>query len=158
MALDCPCHSGRPYAGCCEPFHRGTPAPTCAELMRSRYSAFALGLGDYLVATLAADHPDRGLAAELGRVKDVQRFQRLVILHATEDGDEGEVLFFAGIFGKGTTPARRGDRSFAELSRFVRERGAWRYASGDLVEAARLPKDLSRLDRASFLRLSREVG
>lgn len=122
--------------------------------MRSRYAAFALGLGDYLVETLAHDHPDRGMAVELGRVKDTQRFQRLLVLHTAETGEEGEVLFFAGIFGKGTTPAKRGDRSFAELSRFTKEAGAWRYASGELVEAARLPKDPSRLDRESFLRLS----
>ena len=37
-------------------------------LMRSRYAAFALGLGPYLVETLAASHPDRRRPpAELAR-------------------------------------------------------------------------------------------
>ena len=57
-------------------------------LMRSRFSAFALGLGPYLVDTLATTHPDRALpraalARELSRVRITQRFTGLWILHAT---------------------------------------------------------------------------
>ncbi len=48
---DCPCGGG-PYAACCEPAHAQTAWPATAEaLMRSRYSAFALGLADYLWAS-----------------------------------------------------------------------------------------------------------
>jgi SEC-C motif-containing protein len=96
--------------------------------MRSRYAAFALGLGEYLVETLASSHPDRGLprdalVTELSRAKDRQRFLGLRIVRA--EGDE--VLFDARIFERGE------DRSFAELSTFVREDGRWRYASGRMV-------------------------
>ena len=130
--------------------------------MRSRFAAFALGLGSYLVDTLAKDHPDRdeprsAMVRALSGMKNVQRFQRLMVLHTAATDTDGEVLFFAGIFGKGVTPAKRDDRSFAELSRFTREDGAWRYAEGDLVPATRLPKDPSTLDRAAFLRLFDEV-
>jgi SEC-C motif-containing protein len=52
----------------------------------------------------------------------------LRILHATESGDRGEVLFHARIFEGGA------DRSFAERSTFVREAGSWRYASGEFVQ------------------------
>ncbi len=98
--------------------------------MRSRYAAFALGLGEYLVRTLAAGHPDRAqdeaaLALALSRVKERQRFLGLTILAASEDGDEGRVTFHARIFERGA------DRSFTERSRFVREGGAWRYESGE---------------------------
>jgi uncharacterized protein YchJ len=101
--------------------------------MRSRYAAFALGLGGYLVETLAASHPDRrvpadALARELAQVKHRQRFMGLRIVHA--EGDQ--VLFDARIFEKGNNV------SFAELSTFVREGGAWRYASGRLVPRASL--------------------
>jgi SEC-C motif-containing protein len=96
--------------------------------MRSRYAAFALGLGEYLVDTLASAHPDRdrpreALVTELSRAKDRQRFLGLHILRA--EGDK--VLFDARIFERGQ------DRSFAELSKFVREDGRWRYASGRVV-------------------------
>ena len=56
---DCPCHSGLRYKACCAPFHDGAhEAPTPEALMRSRYAAFALGLGEYLVRTLPSTHPD----------------------------------------------------------------------------------------------------
>ena len=119
--------------------------------MRSRFAAFALGLGDYLVATLAAGHEDRALppealARELGRVKDRQRFLDLHVAHAAADGDRGEVLFVARVFERGK------DRSFAELSEFVREAdGAWRYVRGDLLTAAELPCGAAELTRAAFV-------
>jgi SEC-C motif-containing protein len=51
----CPCDSGQPYADCCGPWHgglsEGVHAPTPEALMRSRYSAYVLGLIDYLLAT-----------------------------------------------------------------------------------------------------------
>ena len=117
--------------------------------MRSRYAAFALGRGAYLADTLARAHPDRGaprdaLVRELSRVKDRQRFLGLRVLFAAGD----EVLFHARVFERGV------DRSFAELSTFVREDGAWRYASGVLVPAAELPEDPASLDRDAFLALA----
>jgi SEC-C motif-containing protein len=149
-ARDCPCGSGRRYAACCGPLHDGVSEPETPEaLMRSRYSAFALGRGDWLVKTLAQGHPDRAapapaLARELSLAKHRQRFLGLRILFAQDD----EVLFHARIFERGV------DRSFAELSTFVREDGAWRYASGILVPAAALPEDLASLDRDAFLALA----
>jgi SEC-C motif-containing protein len=100
--------------------------------MRSRYAAFALGLGDYLVRTLATDHPDRAhdrtvLARELSRIKDRRRFLGLTILAAHEKGETGEVTFFARMFERGK------DCSFTERSTFVREGDGWRYADGDIL-------------------------
>lgn len=51
MTAICPCDTGKPYDACCGRFHGGRPAPTAVALMRSRYSAFALGLSDYLLDT-----------------------------------------------------------------------------------------------------------
>jgi SEC-C motif-containing protein len=43
------------YQQCCMPLHQGTAiAQTPEALMRSRYSAYALGLYDYIVATYAS--------------------------------------------------------------------------------------------------------
>lgn len=51
----CPCGDGNAYADCCQPLHQGQPAAHAGRLMRSRYSAYALGLLDYLVdSTLPA--------------------------------------------------------------------------------------------------------
>ena len=51
----CPCGSGDSLLQCCGPLHRGRlKAETAEQLMRSRYSAYALSEVDYLIAT----HPD----------------------------------------------------------------------------------------------------
>lgn len=50
----CPCGSGLNYSECCQPFHLYDRWPSTVEqLMRSRFSAFALGLEEYLQATWA---------------------------------------------------------------------------------------------------------
>ncbi len=151
---DCPCHSGLRYSLCCRPLHSGEASAARPEtLMRSRYSAFALGLGSYLVDTLAATHPDRGrpaadLARELGRAHLTQRYMGLTIFPARPD----EVLFHARIFVHGR------DHSFVELSAFVREADGWRYAAGDLLPARALGSALERLTRQEFLAHLRSAG
>ena len=48
----CPCQSAQSYADCCQPYHLNVAhAKTAEALMRSRYSAYTLGLIDYLVQT-----------------------------------------------------------------------------------------------------------
>lgn len=123
--------------------------------MRSRFSAFALGLDAYLVRTLSVSHPDRdipepALLRQVAKSREKRRFLDLVILHASAEGDSGEVLFFARIFEQGQ------DRSFAELSTFDREAGGWRYASGILVPREGLPDDPKTLTREAFLELAAE--
>lgn len=150
---DCPCHSGERYAACCGRHHAGEPAEMPERLMRSRYSAFALGLGEYLVETLAAEHADRAvpraeLVRALSAAKEKQRFLGLRIVHEAHDEKRGEVLFVARVYVRGE------DQSFAELSEFVREEGRWRYAGGTLLPTARLPRDPSRLTLEDFFVLS----
>lgn len=141
-ARTCPCHSGVRYTACCAPIHGGIATADSPEaLMRSRYAAFALGLGDYLVDTLASEHPDRGLprddvARELGRQKARLRYMGLTVLVNASDGDEGEVIFIATLFEKGK------DRSFAERSHFIREGGRWRYLRGTAIDVDALPPNL----------------
>jgi len=99
--------------------------------MRSRFAAFALGLGDYLVDTLSASHEDRAhdravLAAALSRAKDTQRFLGLEVRETRSEADRGEVLFHARIFERGV------DKSFTERSAFAKENGFWRYVSGEI--------------------------
>ena len=47
----CPCGSEIPLQQCCGRFHDGQQPANAEMLMRSRYSAYALGLVDYLVQT-----------------------------------------------------------------------------------------------------------
>ncbi len=50
-SIPCPCGNAQTLAQCCGRFHDGLPAPSAESLMRSRYSAYVLGLTDYLCAT-----------------------------------------------------------------------------------------------------------
>lgn len=50
--MNCPCCSGLTYIDCCQPYHLRSAYPTTAEaLMRSRYSAYAIPNGQYLIQT-----------------------------------------------------------------------------------------------------------
>jgi SEC-C motif domain protein len=155
---DCPCHSGLRYGACCAPYHRGeAEAPSPGALMRSRYAAFALNLGPYLYKTLAEAHPDRArteaeFLLELARGRRPLRYVGLALPYESAEGDAGEVLFFARIFEKGQS------RSFAELSTFRRERGAWRYAEGLLLPEDALPRDPTSLTREAFVALAERSG
>lgn len=90
----CPCLSGEQYAHCCGRFHRGdADAPTAEALMRSRYSAFAVGDAGYLLRTW---HPDTR-PAELELDEGIE-WRRLDILSSRRGGpldSEGTVEFKA---------------------------------------------------------------
>ncbi|MDO9589824.1 MAG: YchJ family protein, partial [Microcella sp.] len=116
----CPCLSGLPYAECCEPVHRGVAdAPTAEHLMRSRFSAFAVGDAAYLLATW---HPSTRPASL--KLDPELRWYRLDIIDRKAGGPldtRGEVEFEA--FWR--SPDDRGSQR--ELSGFVREGGRWYY-------------------------------
>jgi SEC-C motif-containing protein len=119
----CPCGTGLPYADCCGRLHDGTAtAATAEQLMRSRYSAFAVGDSAYLLATW---HPrTRPRSLEL----DPQvRWTGLEVL-ATTGGSllaaEGTVEFRAHHLVDGMPGAQH------ENSRFLRDGGRWRYLDG----------------------------
>ena len=115
----CPCGSGRPLADCCGRYHRGEPAPSPEALMRSRYSAFALNLTDYLRETWHSTTRPASLPPD-----DATRWRRLEILEHEEQGDTGRVRFRA------TFLEGRRWGVLEEASRFMREAGRWYYLDG----------------------------
>lgn len=89
--------------------------------MRSRYSAYARGLEDYLLATW---HPEtRPAALDLAGAPQPKWLALEVKSHAS-DGDAATVEFVARF--------RVGGRAqrIAERSRFRREAGRWYYLDG----------------------------
>ena len=128
-APPCPCGSARPYPACCGAWHAAfdsdaiLAAPTPEALMRSRYAAFVLDRRPYLLATWHAstrppqlDPPEPGL-----------KWLGLAVKRALmQDADHGTVEFVAR--------SKLGGRAHRlhEVSRFVREGGAWFYVDGDL--------------------------
>ncbi|MEV6278298.1 YchJ family metal-binding protein [Nocardia sp. NPDC051832] len=119
----CPCRRGEPFAECCGPVLAGErPAPTAEALMRSRYTAFAVGDADYLQRSW---HSSRR-PAEL-ELDPAQRWLFLEIVRTERGGpfdDTGLVEFLAHYRADGA----RGQ--LHEVSRFARENGAWVYLDG----------------------------
>lgn len=119
----CPCGTGRVYAACCSPYHHGVAAPDAEALMRSRYSAYALGLGSYLLATW---HPrTRPAENALALDADTRWLGLNVRCHERVDSDHAIVEFVAR-YRVGGGPAVR----LHEVSRFERLAGAWFYVDG----------------------------
>jgi uncharacterized protein YchJ len=104
--------------------------------MRSRYVAYAAGHAEHLMRTTAPASPHWQADAGQWR-EDLQiymsmiDFQGLTVLDAREEGDRGDVRFFATLrhADMGT------DVSFGEHSRFVRDEGGrWLYLDGQRID------------------------
>lgn len=121
----CPCGSGDTFGACCGPFLNGADAPTAAQLMRSRYTAYAIGDARYVLATW---HPSTR-PAELDLDPDLT--WRSLHLIATERGGpfdtEGTVEFVAA-----WRDAEGGRGRLHEVSRFRRADRRWTYVDGDV--------------------------
>jgi len=125
-APSCPCGSGRTLAACCGRFHAGEPAPDAESLMRSRYSAYVLGLEDYLRATW---HPATCPAAlDLDAVPRPQWIGLTVKAHTPLDETHATVEFVARYKLNGRA------YRLHETSRFERVDGRWLYLDGEIRE------------------------
>jgi SEC-C motif-containing protein len=120
----CPCQSGRAYAQCCAPLHRGeAPAGNAEALMRSRYCAYVRADAAYLLATWHAS--TRPPALEFGEAAATRWPGLLLKRHQMPYADLAFFDLLAG-FWVGGAPAVR----LHEISRFVREHGRWYYLDG----------------------------
>ncbi len=128
----CPCGSKQHYAQCCERVHEGVPAANAEALMRSRYSAFALGLDEYIQRSW---HLSKRPSADFNSSDNDHMQQNSrprwiglqIKRHEQSDDDHATVEFIARYKANG--------RAFVlhEKSRFVREHGHWFYVDGDIV-------------------------
>jgi len=125
----CPCLSGDTYSTCCGRFHSAryhgdTAAPSTAQwLMRSRYSAFALGDAQYLLDTW---HPlTKPSALELD---EALTWRRLDILRTEGGGllDSDGVVEFVAYYRHDGIPGQQ-----HEVSRFQKVKGRWKYLDGE---------------------------
>lgn len=130
---DCPCSSKKPYALCCEPFHKGTFPVTALELMRSRFSAYALNLPEYIIETTHPGSPgyleDKAKwCEEIAAFSSETTFEGLEILGSQEKEHLAMITFVAHLKQNGK------DATFTEKSYFERLRGKWHYRAGQLMD------------------------
>lgn len=118
----CPCDSGLNYLDCCQPYHQGQPAPNALALMRSRYSAYALALPEYLLATW---HPDsRPSSLDLSEEPAIKWLGLAIKLASPEQNNKATVEFVARY--------KVADKAYRlhELSDFIKLNQRWYYLSG----------------------------
>ncbi|MGB1800042.1 MAG: YchJ family protein [Gammaproteobacteria bacterium] len=119
--------SGKSFTKCCEPYLNGSAiAKTPKQLMRSRYTAYALGgYGEYLLSTWLPEMT-QGLAAESLSEKTLD-WIKLEILDNSQKGDAGIVEFKA--YYKDESGL---EKVHHEKSTFKRMNRQWYYVEGDV--------------------------
>jgi SEC-C motif domain protein len=122
----CPCGSQTAYAACCGRWHTGPlhlQAPDAQALMRSRYSAYVMGLEDYVLDTW---HPSTKPERPMELDPSVRWLGLEVRRHELAGGEHAIVEFVAR--------SKLGGRAarLHETSRFVREGGRWYYLDGEV--------------------------
>lgn len=99
--------------------------------MRSRYSAYAKGLADYIIATThplsSYWQPNKAKwKKEIQQFSEEISFDGLEILEFQEKGEKAFVVFIAYL------KQQRHDATFTERSQFEKIKGSWLYLSGEL--------------------------
>lgn len=127
----CPCCSEKLYSECCKVFHDGKLAENALQLMRSRYSAYALNLPHYIISTT---HPENvnflknfiQWKENISKFTKSTSFRKLEIHNFTENGNQATVLFTAHLYQNNR------DATFTEMSDFVKVNNAWLYLRGQV--------------------------
>lgn len=123
--MNCYCGSLKTFVNCCEKVHKNlAEAKTAEQLMRSRYSAFVVANGDYL---MASHHTKtRSLKEKKSIVSWAKSVQwiKLEILKTTKgslNDSEGTVTFNAYFYEGGNVEI------IHEKSAFIKEDSNWKY-------------------------------
>lgn len=123
----CPCGSGKTYGDCCAKPHQNLAyAKTAEDMMRSRYSAFVLANGDYLIESFHSStrKPEQkeGLV-EWAKAMEWLGLEIVRTKKGQEDDDEGIVEF------KAHYKEGRKLRVLHQRAKFQREFGNWVYVT-----------------------------
>lgn len=122
---DCPCGTGKMYAECCQKAHLAPVfVSTAEELMRSRYSAFTLAKGSYLIET------HHSTTCHIVDEKDLEAWAksvewlRLEIIQTTtgQSSDNSGTVEFKAHFKEKNKPSYIHENSY-----FEKEYGIWKY-------------------------------
>jgi len=120
----CPCGSELKYKKCCKTYHDGRIPKDALLLMKSRYSAYALGQSKYIIKTNYKNSDD------IENIKEFSKnstFKKLKIIEFIDSDEKAFVTFKATIFLYGN------DSSFTEKSTFIKENEKWFYVDGEMI-------------------------
>ena len=118
---NCPCGQGN-YAECCQPLHLGqAKAQTAAQLMHSRYSAFAKHEIDYIVKTTAMGQQQSLDQVAIADWSQSNQWLKLEVIQAKEKIDKNHAqVEFKAYYHDGKQA-----QVHHEVSHFVQQDGVW---------------------------------
>lgn len=128
---NCPCGSGKEYKSCCGLYIKeGIKAPTAEALMRARYSAYAKGEVDFILASHSPK--DRGdLSREdIAQWANSSEWQGLEIV-STQQGQEGDSKGIVEF--KAHYMQDRARFTHHEKAIFEKDGDQWFFADGHIV-------------------------
>ncbi len=123
----CPCGSNQKYKKCCQPYHKGANPKTALLLMKSRYSAYAVGDSSYLVKTTHEDNEQymddvKAWRQSIEAFTKETQFLGLEIL-ASIEGEKESFVTFKALLSSG---------EMIEKSRFLKVDKRWLYERGEI--------------------------
>ncbi len=128
----CFCGSDKILQQCCLPFINGEQFPENPEqLMRSRYSAYILKKGDYILKSWHASTRPKSLNLS----EDTTQWKGLRIISSTDTH-----VHFVAYFTQDTLNKEK-VYALTENSRFIKE-GHWFYLDGEDVNTVQLTKNM----------------
>ena len=131
----CPCSSQKSYRECCKKYHDGALPENALLLMRSRYSAYALQLAEYIIKTTHPDNPSYSTNSQMWKREILQftsstQFEGLKIIEFIDGHDKATVVFTAYL--RQGRDGSSHNATFTEKSIFVKIGEEWLYKSGTL--------------------------
>ena len=145
LPTDCPCGSDLNYNQCCAPFHQGKRPPTALQLMRSRFTAYALDKTDYLISTTWPPQQKTLLASGNYQAPNTTQWVRLEVLDTVAGGaqdTQGTVEFKAWF----TTDHQDKEQAHHERSDFIRVNQQWFFIYPDIQPQPAKQTSLGRND------------
>lgn len=121
--MHCYCGSKKEFSECCEPFLKNITKPSTPEqLMRSRYSAYVLGDGEYIVNTTVKESR---FAEDIAFIKEFAKsvvWLKLDVLSAKNNMVEFKAYY----------KDKENIKIQHEKSNFIYEDNMWLYKDGEL--------------------------
>lgn len=124
--MQCYCSSKKEFSECCEPYLSGVSYPSTAlELMRSRYSAYVLGNGGYIVKTTVKENRYEDDLELIEEYSKSVTWLGLEILHVEKNVVEFKAYYIDA----------NGLKVQHEKSNFIYEDGVWLYRDGKMYNS-----------------------
>jgi len=145
MERSCPCGSSKEFSNCCEPLIKGKKkAATAEELMRARYTAFALKEIDFIMDTVASGSKQsmpRDGVEKWAQRNNWTKLEIINVIKGSAKDDDGYVEF------KAHSTVDNVSQFHHENAHFIREKGKWFFEDGEQILPSTVKREVPKTGR-----------